>query len=210
MPKKPKGTDGFVILSSHNNVGGPVEIQLSSNKREREIEIISMFQSSLERWDSKILRILDFKDNDESDYDFSVNTNDGPAFVELTEFAPSRGGSPYNNTDQIYNVGDMADQFKSLVDKKNSHYSRGERNIILLVYHTHFAFAIERPLLDVIRFDINRQNTIFKYVYFFSPLGSGSSFRLIYPCDFTIDVVNAIALRKKCYSFSNPTEVIEE
>jgi len=82
-PRKPTGTTGPLHVSAEE--AEFLQLEFPSTKEEIEEFIVEAF---VRNSDSMPLRISEWKQNHQNDFDFSVVTTEGPKFLELMEIAP--------------------------------------------------------------------------------------------------------------------------
>ena len=82
-PRKPTGTIGPLHLSDEE--AKFLHFEFPRTKEKIESFIVEAF---VRNSGSIPLRITEWKQNQQNDFDFSVGTTDGPKFLELMEIAP--------------------------------------------------------------------------------------------------------------------------
>lgn len=103
--------------------------------------------------------------NPENDLDFSVTMAHGRARLELIETAVLSG--PYENAATSHCIYDFAKSVLQKIRGKSHKYSRGEH--FLLLYATHFTFALSDAEIYCLRVWLNESAPAFNAVFYFSP-----------------------------------------
>jgi hypothetical protein len=104
--------------------------------------------------------------NVENDFDFTVSTSNGPAYLELLEAAPLKGS--YEHASAEYRSYDHAKFVFDAVQQKSARYpSSGVRDIFLLVYVTDWKFVFSTSVIACLRVWLSKQKTVFRAVFYF-------------------------------------------
>ncbi len=104
--------------------------------------------------------------NVENDFDFTVSTPNGPAYLELLEAAPLNGA--YENASAEYKSYDHAKFVFDAIQKKSARYpSSGVQDIFLLVYVTDWKFVFSTSVIACIRVWLSKQKTVFRAIFYF-------------------------------------------
>ncbi|MCH7865456.1 MAG: hypothetical protein IIC56_09630 [Proteobacteria bacterium] len=180
--KKPKGEQGPIALSSEK-----VEWQklsLPEYKEELEEFIANAFVRAANSDVKKHDILTEPKRNKENDFDFDVQTTDGPKYLELMEFAPlekSKGG--FESASGAYRVGDQVDWLIKNIIRKSEHYrSANQQSIYLLIYITHWAFLWSETTVNVLRVRLVRMRHNFERIFLFAAIDEYSGHvELAYP-----------------------------
>jgi len=105
----------------------------------------------------------------ENDFDFTVSTPRGPAYLEVMEIAPLIG--PYGTAPSKYKSYDLAKSILSGVFEKSNRYPKDAgQPIFLLLYITHWAFALSDKTIACLRYWLRAQPTRFSAVFTYEPI----------------------------------------
>lgn len=172
---KPTGTTGPFesrVNSDGQITGSFQQISFPSSKEVVEEYISSRFIYSMKKHLATCgenFILWDAKRNQEDDFDFTVSTSKGSAFLELLEAAPLSGR--YQDAPSTYRPYDLARHVFSEVVKKSDRYPKsGVRDIFLLIYVTHWTFALSDSTVACLRYWLARTQTAFGAVFFYIPL----------------------------------------
>lgn len=154
---KPTGTSGYfqAQMSVDGKVVGSFEaIPLSKEKTEVEKHMVERFIASMikyfETTDDRFF-MADPQLNPQDDFDFTVASPNGPAYLELMEIAPLTG--PYEQALAEYKPYDFGEAILSGILKKSSRYPKNiGRDIYLLLYVTHWSFALSDIAIACLRY----------------------------------------------------------
>lgn len=174
---KPTGVSGFfqVQIDAHGHVIGSFEqIAFSAKKAEVEKHMAERFIVSMNKHLEKTgghFFLADPRNNEEDDFDFTVSTPNGPAYLELMEIAPMTG--PYDSVPAKYKPYDFGQTIFSGILEKSAHYPKNVgRDIFLLLYITHWSFALSDRTLACLRYWLKAQPTVFRAIFTYEPLDS--------------------------------------
>ena len=170
---KPTGTSGpfRATIDQHGSVSGSFEkIDFPESKDDVE----DFFASRFIRLMNKHLAVsgerfilADPVRNVENDFDFTVVTPNGPAYLELLEAAPLTG--KYESAPASYKPYDYAQFILGEILKKSTKYPKtGVQDIFLLVYVTHWTFVLSETTVACLRYWLTQQPTVFRAVFSFS------------------------------------------
>lgn len=170
---KPTGTSGLfrTTVDQSGTVSGAFEkIAFPESKDDVEDLFASRFIQSMNKHlataGEKFI-LADPIRNVENDFDFTVTTSGGPAYLELLEAAPLTG--KYENAPASYKPYDYAQSVLAEIQKKSAKYPKtGVRDIFLLVYVTHWTFVLSETTVACLRYWLSRQPTVFRAVFSFS------------------------------------------
>jgi hypothetical protein len=111
--------------------------------------------------------------NAENDFDFTLTTRTGVAFLDLVEVAPLEAfGGSYENVPQILRVGDIAGSAYSLIRRKHSKYQGiWQTPIHLLAYTTDWRLALPPSALTLLAHWLHSHSHGFATVSYFLPAG---------------------------------------
>lgn len=130
------------------------------------------------------LRISEWKQNHQNDFDFSVVTTEGPKFLELMEIAPLENlrGS-YDKAPSSYKPYDFAAYILAKINGKSERYrGAASSNICLLMYITDWAFTLSPTVIALLQYWTAHQSHSFQYIFCYSPIDTESGIaNLIYP-----------------------------
>ncbi len=127
-PRKPTGTTGPLHVSAE----GAQFFQLEFPRTKEEIESF-IVEAFLSNSGSMPLRISEWKQNNQNDFDFSVKTTEGPKFLELMEIAPLENlrGS-YEKAPSSYKPYDFAAYILAKINDKSERYHGAASSSICL------------------------------------------------------------------------------
>src|SRR5262249_33236914 len=107
--------------------------------------------------------------NQENDFDFTVQSSRGDAFLELMEIAPLRG--PYDTAPPRYDVYGFARAlFGGILSKSERYPKRMTNELFLLVYVTHWAFTLGEPVIGCLRYWCAKTPLAYRAVFSFQSL----------------------------------------
>lgn len=178
-PRKPTGTTGPLQVSAE----GAEFLQLEFPKTKEEIETF-IVEAFVRNSGSMPLQISDWKQNPQNDFDFSVETSEGPKFLELMEIAPLENlcGS-YDKAPSSYKPYDFAAYILAKINGKSERYrGAASSNIGLLMYVTDWAFTLSQTLIALLQYWTAHQSHSFQYIFCYSPINTECGVaNLIYP-----------------------------
>ncbi|MDD5452473.1 MAG: hypothetical protein PHT49_11315 [Desulfovibrionales bacterium] len=188
MHKKPTGTPYHFSVTV--GTGGPPQemakndLQLPQDKAGIERLVATQFAADARDYDLPAKILAQPVQNEENDIDFTVETNLGPMGLELVEYAPvgKRGFAGPKPTD--FSPVERGRQVIGLIAKKNKKYRHYKKfpHLMLLIYVTDNAWALDHFTLRVIQFLARTANTVFDFITYYKPMvnTSGIVYRL-YP-----------------------------
>jgi len=172
---KPSGISGCcrVQVDSDGRVYGTFEqVPFASEKAELEAQMVSRFILSMNKGlasTGETFILANPKQNDENHFDFTVDSPRGPSYLELMEIAPLRG--PYEMVPSNYKPYDFARVILEGVRSKSGRYGTSHnRDLFLLLYVTHWAFALSDTTLACLRYWCARQQLGFRAIFSYQPL----------------------------------------
>lgn len=172
---KPTGTSGFFRAQVRPNgdlVGSFEKIAFSEEKTAIELQTTERFIASMNMHRGKTrdrFFLENPSSNRENDFDLTVSTPDGPAYLELMEIAPLAG--PYGQAPSKHKPYDLAKTILSRVlEKSNCYPKETGRPIFLLLYITHWAFALSDTTIKCLRYWLKAQPTLFRAIFTYSPI----------------------------------------
>lgn len=170
---KPTGISGFFRVQTHPNgsvTGGFEQIPYSQKKEDVELATATAFIVSMDRElaksGSKFL-ISTPRTNPEDDFDLTVSTPRGDAYLEMREIQP---GAPYDKIAPGYNSYDFATILLKAIQTKSAHYAHPGRQLFLLMYSTHWALTPNETSLMCLRFWLAREKPVFDAIFTYQPL----------------------------------------
>jgi len=171
---KPSGIDGFfrVGMNAQGQVtGGFEQIPFPREKSEIERQMVANFIASMNTHLSKSSDAFIFWDpvqNEENDFDFTVETSHGPAYLELMEIAPLSG--PYETASASYKPFEFANVILEGIKRKSERYPKTmDRDLFLLLYVTHWAFDLSNPTADCLRYWTAQTPHVFRAIFSYEP-----------------------------------------
>jgi hypothetical protein len=142
---KPSGTSGFfqVRANEQGDISGAfVPTPYSTEKAEIERQMVVSFISSMNKnlaTSCEEFFLSNPKQNQENNIDFTVDSPNGLAYLELMEIAPLKG--PYTTAPSSYKPYEFAKAVLAGIKQKSDHYAGTQgRDIFLLLYITHWSF----------------------------------------------------------------------
>jgi hypothetical protein len=123
--------------------------------------------------------------NHENDLDFTLQTSDGPKYLELREIHPRELGLDAVDRSRAssYEIEGTAYRVLEGIRKKSRRYQGATtRGIILLTYITHWQVTLVEEVFHLLSYWMLEEPPIFEQVYYASFLGPGDvSISLLYP-----------------------------
>lgn len=184
---KPVGRTGYFqaqVVEGGSVLGSYQRLEFPAEKAEVESLIAgwfvdSMARASISAGDEPLFSGL--KANPENDFDFTVATKRGPAYLELQEAAPLTG--PYESAQASYKPYEYAKYILSKIQEKSVKYPKdGVLDLFLLIYVTHWSFVFSETTIACLRVWLQQEVTVFRAVFAFTPHGSGEGEpRWLYP-----------------------------
>lgn len=172
---KPTGTSGFFRVQARSDgdvVGSFERIAFSQEKAAVELQTADRFIASMNMHRGKTgdrFFLANPSCNRENDFDLTVSTPQGPAYLELMEIAPLAG--PYGRAPSKYKSYDLAKTILSGVFEKSDRYpDDAGRPIFLLLYVTHWAFALSDITIKCLRYWLKAQPTLFRAIFTYEPI----------------------------------------
>lgn len=178
-PRKPTGTIGPLQVSA----AGAEFLQVEFPRTKEEVEHF-ILEAFIRDSGSLPLRISEWKQNRQNDFDFSIGTTEGPKFLELMEIAPLENlrGS-YDKAPSSYKPYDFAEYILAKINGKSERYrGAASSNICLLMYVTDWAFTLSQTVIALLQYWSAHQSHSFQYIFCYSPIDAESGIaHLIYP-----------------------------
>lgn len=124
---------------------------------------------------------------EQDDYDFRVDSPDGPAYLELVEFAPPslmKSGGYSKIPNSSYSFGRGLDVWKLAARKGDKYPVKGWLNRYLLVYTTHYALNVDNIAIKCAQYFMRASLANFRAIFLFNPFSieMGTS-HWLYPVD---------------------------
>ena len=167
--KKPTGSSGFFRVTGSGEAA-PVEQPHSDNKAEIERAIVDIFLRSHTYFTGEPFFLSNPRQNKEDDFDFTVTSPLGDAFLELMEIAPlSESGGSYEKASSGYKAGELATAIINQIFKKSRRY-RPKRELFLLLYLTHWTFALGTSAIQLLRYKLAKRRHVFNAIFYIAPL----------------------------------------
>lgn len=172
---KPTGISGFFcahVTADGQIVGSFEKTPFSEDKAAVENQIVDRFIASMNKplaTSGERFCLADPQRNDENNLDFTVTTPSGPAYLELMEIAPLRG--PHEGAPAQYKPYEFGKAILLGILKKSNHYPKNiGRDIFLLLYVTHWAFALSQTAIACLRYWLKTHPTVFRAIFAYEPL----------------------------------------
>src|ERR1051325_10755313 len=186
---KPTGTIGHVsVTSGPEGTRGHAFKQIEFPKDKSEIEelIASRFVKQIASTPApggQVLTMDNLARNCESDFDFTVMTSAGQAYLELMEAAPLEG--PYEQAPGGYRPYEYAKNVLATIGEKAVRYPKaGVKPIYLLVYITHWAFRLSDSAVNCLRYWLVSLPTPFTGIFLYAPHESSDGYiEWLYPSE---------------------------
>jgi hypothetical protein len=171
--RKNLGTDCHVGKSGYFRITGDGKEQAIDHSVPEEKEAIELWMAEnfVRSYPSDGKPIFSNpRQNKESDFDFTVPTDCGDAFLELMEIAPLEAfGGSFENVPPAHNAKKLADAIIKGILKKSRRY-RVKQDLFLLLYPTHQGFALGMATIQFARFSLKKQKHCFRAVSYLEPL----------------------------------------
>lgn len=172
--KKPIGQNGFFKVSVDETgtaSGEFVSVAYPAQKDGQELVVASAFVQAMAdgvHADGLSPLFADLTPLTENHFDFSVTVQDSPAYLELQEIAPLAG--PYATAPAQYKPYDHAQHILAKIRAKAAKYPNdGGTPIFLLVYVTHWSFALSETVIACLRVWLQQETTPFRAIFAFTP-----------------------------------------
>jgi hypothetical protein len=174
--KKPIGQNGFFKVSVDETgtaSGEFVSVAYPAQKDGQELVVATAFVQAMAdgvHADGLAPLFTNLEQStSENNFDFSVIVQDSPAYLELQEIAPLTG--PYATAPAQYKPYDHAQHILAKIRAKAAKYpSDGGAPIFLLVYVTHWSFALSDTVIACLRVWLQQEATPFHAIFAFTPL----------------------------------------
>jgi hypothetical protein len=212
MPQKPTGTIGPVTIQvgASGVTGGHQKIEFPTNKEAIERLIVEMWAAETRKAGGSILSI---KQNEEHDFDFTVELPGGTVSLDLVElFYRDGNGRPYDGENIEIDITRFAEQIRDTVMKKSRHYGRAtDRPIHLLVYITHWLFWPADVVIRLAQHLLLETPPIIENVFLLAPLDStAGTCRVLFPSRNPLEGWNPSEFKDQIYWVPNPTKATIE
>jgi hypothetical protein len=183
MPKKPTGqiTGAKIEIGPSGVTGGVTAHAFPTQKDEIEQHIIDLWRNAMINAGASALKVTQNKEND---FDFTVESVGGTAYLDLVEIVYPKGlGTPYKGGTLEINFGKFAEHVRSIVLKKSAHYGQQKgRPIDLLLYVTHFHFWPSPIVVPLIQHSLATTHHVFENVFLVVPFPDGEiNLRVLFP-----------------------------
>lgn len=176
--KKPTGKNGVTRVSINSD--GKSETTFIANdypegKDDIEEHIVKSFISSANRDLSKYSEnflLSNPRKNDLDDFDFTVDSFNGDAYLELMEAAALKGAKGgYKNAPKQYRVIDFVDFiYEKLKPKSDKYPNNMKKELFLLIYTTHFSFSLTDSAVIYLRWLLRENPLVFNAIFLFNPI----------------------------------------
>ncbi|THJ22736.1 MAG: hypothetical protein CAF45_008960 [Nitrospira sp. CG24E] len=184
---KPAGKSGFFqarVGADGEIVGYFERIPFAKEKAEIETYMVERFIVSMNKGISKTgdrFFLDNPRLNPEDDFDFTVSSPNGPAYLELMEIAPLAGS--HEKAPSAYKPYDFGKVILSGIrDKSNRYPTNLGRDLFLLLYVTHWFFMLSDVAVACLRHWLRSQPTIFRAIFTYELLDANEGVpRWLYP-----------------------------
>jgi hypothetical protein len=163
-----------------------LQVKYPSDKSDIEKLIAGAFVNSIATVpgpNGQTLHMSELQQNVEDDFDFTVTTGDGLAYLELLEAAPLRG--PYEKASPQYMPYDYAQKMLAHIGEKAFRYPfSGVKKIYLLIYVTHWAFIFSESTINCLRYWLAVLPSPFTGIFLYMPITEAEGItEWLYPSD---------------------------
>lgn len=172
---KPTGISGYFgvqVGADGKLIGGFEKVPFPEEQTGIEKRIVDRFLASANKRlapNGDRFLFSDPEKNPENDFDFTVMSANGPAYLELMEVAPLSG--PYSDAPASYKPYEFGKAILSGIMKKSTRYPKNlDRELFLLVYVTHWTFALSENVIACLRYWLGVQPTVFHAIFSYEPL----------------------------------------
>lgn len=167
--RKPTGRTGPISIGP-NGVSRKL-VQFPQSKADIELFIAKGFCAGNSGMKPQIKRYGEFTDlqpQRENSLDFHVETQMGPRWLELAEFAPlEEFDGRYENVSGQWQMEEMGRLFLGLIQKKNE--KNYGKDVILVIYKTHETLLVPPPVIRSVNAQLANLQPTFESIYFLSP-----------------------------------------
>ncbi len=112
-------------------------------------------------------RFFELEQQGENSIDFKVQTEIGPKWIELAEFAPlTYYNAMYENVPIAFSVEESKALFQELIEHKSQKSYRSD--VILLIHKTHNALSVPPPIIRSVRKELENSPPPFEAIYYIS------------------------------------------
>jgi hypothetical protein len=176
--KKPSGVIGPTRVIVGRAAIEPCRISFPKEKRDIEMLFARRFELLIRehslvgyRLKSRIIQ------NEENDFDFTLETESGARYLELMEYAPVKSsGITYGSAPSWQSTRKMAEALIAQVIAKAGHYSRAVPTpITLLAYVTDFKFSLDQAQIVFVAYHLHKHKLPFEYVFYLRPVDEHDS-----------------------------------
>lgn len=173
--KKPTGKTGPLHVSSDTE---SVEtewktVDLPTEKDEIEKFVLRSFLQTAESNNTLRYWVTSVSKNDLDDFDFSVQTTQGPKTIELMEIAPLEdvdgGYEAASGSHDIYEFGESIAE--KILAKSARYESAAGKSLILLTYVTDWKFWPSPPVISLVQYWMLQKQHVFEEVHLHIPAG---------------------------------------
>ena len=183
---KPTGTSGsfHVQINPDGSASGSfVPVTFSKSKSEIEQQVADQFIKSMDAHpvqEKEKFFLSAPRLNQENDFDFTVDSPQGEASLELMEIAPLKGS--YKDAPTPYNVYDFSKTiFQGILSKSQSYPQKMAKDLFLLVYVTHWSFTLSKLVIACLRYWCASTPLAFRAIFYYAPRGNSGLHDQIYP-----------------------------
>lgn len=175
---------------------------LPEHKTSIETLVATKFAVDARDYDLPAQILSDPIQNEENDIDFTIETNLGQMGLELVEYAPvgKAGFSGHKPTD--FNPVDRGREVIGLIAKKNMRYQHYKKfpHLMLLVYVTDNAWALDQFTLSAIQFLARTENHVFDFITYYKPMRDtgGIVYRLYPVTDSEYEALGRFSVPPEC------------
>lgn len=187
--KKPTGKSGpytAKVTLAGDVIGAFEKISFPKDKDNIEEYIVSCFIYSGVKKFGEYFPISNPHKNKLDDFDFSITTPKGEAYLELMEVAPLelyKGGfeSATNMIDR-YDIAEFA--HSKILSKSDKYPDKLSNDLILLLYTTDYKFFMSETSLHILSYFCHKSSLKFDVIFMYTPLDEKEGVvNWIYPSD---------------------------
>lgn len=187
---KPIGETGVIRVVVSPKTGGGnasyIKNVFPKTKRDQEQHVLEAFVLSMKNAGANIHNY--HLNESEDDFDCTLNVgNKEKIYLELKELViPTEKGSPYQQSNQLRDAGEIADWIlNSVVLKYNRKYGNrkpSDTPLHLLLYTTDWKFTVSDNVIALVQYYLHQRKTVFENIFLLQFLDQDNVERcILYP-----------------------------
>ncbi|MCH8081313.1 MAG: hypothetical protein IID52_02875 [Proteobacteria bacterium] len=213
--RKPTGKIGPITINLEDKTAEFQPLQFPKGKAKIEEFIFKFFIKGLGKAGRTFYKIVSYPtQNQENDFDFTLETEFGDEYLDLMEVAPlEKIGGSYEAASSSYNHGEMADWvWSKLISKSKKYGSASTPHIHLLLYSTDWRFRLSEGVIRLLAFwAITREHCFKTIIYFVPDDATHDEAKIISPCDHDLfKGYDEEAARSRKSLIGNPEKIRQE